>query len=193
MAQELTPWPISFCSEGRSSQRAFAPEATISVRVSIHSPSTFRRKGRFERSASMTSPSTIDGAETLGLLLHVLDQIGAVDAFGKAGKIFDFGGERKLAAGLVAFDDQRFQARARGVDGGGISGAAGTDDHNVMHVSLISEPIRCALMPLRMLRGFGGIEHALLDAALALRDRAAVRAGSRDGRAACTCGPSLRG
>ena len=33
MAQELTPWPISFCSFGSPSQRALAPEAMISVRL----------------------------------------------------------------------------------------------------------------------------------------------------------------
>ncbi len=33
VAQELTPWPMRACSEGRLSQRALAPEAMISVRV----------------------------------------------------------------------------------------------------------------------------------------------------------------
>jgi hypothetical protein len=37
VAQELTPWPISACSDGRFSQRADAPEAMISVRVWIGS------------------------------------------------------------------------------------------------------------------------------------------------------------
>src|SRR5574341_1554060 len=34
VAQELTPWPISFCSDVKPSHRAEAPEATIKVRVS---------------------------------------------------------------------------------------------------------------------------------------------------------------
>ena len=35
----------------------------------------------------------IDGAETLGLLFHVLDEIGAVDAFGESGEVLDLGGQ----------------------------------------------------------------------------------------------------
>ena len=85
----------------------------MSVRVSIHSPARFRRNGRFERSASDDFAIAIDGAEALGLLLHVLDEIGAVDAFGKAGEVLDFGGERKLAADFVAFHDEGFETRSR--------------------------------------------------------------------------------
>ena len=33
VAQLETPWPMSACSLGKPSQRALAPEATISVRV----------------------------------------------------------------------------------------------------------------------------------------------------------------
>src|SRR6185437_12902845 len=75
----------------------------------------------------------VSGAETLRLLLHVLDQIRAVDAFRKAGKVFHFRGERKLAANLQAFNDNGFQTGSRGVDSGGVSGATGTDDDDVMH------------------------------------------------------------
>ena len=42
------------------------------------------------------------GAETLGLLLHVFDQVGAVDAFGKAGKVLDQRGQGQLPAGLFS-------------------------------------------------------------------------------------------
>ena len=73
----------------------------------------------------------IFGAETLRLLAHVLDQLRAQNSFGKAGEILDQRGQRKLAAGLVAFDDQRFQVGARGVEGGGVSGTAGADDDDV--------------------------------------------------------------
>ena len=44
-AAELTPWPISFCSLGRFSQRAEAPEAMISVRASSHSLIDFEAEG----------------------------------------------------------------------------------------------------------------------------------------------------
>ena len=133
MAQELTPWPISFCSDSRPSQRAEAPEATITVRVSIHSPSTLRRKGRLEKSASSDGAVHVFGAEVLRLLLHVLHQVRAVDAFREAGKVLHQGGEGKLPAGFMAAHDQRFQIGARGVNGGGIARAAGTDNDNVSH------------------------------------------------------------
>ena len=75
----------------------------------------------------------IFGAEMLGLLLHVLDEIGAVDAFGKAGKVLDERGNRELAAGLMPADNQRLQIRTRRIDGRSVSGAAGANDHNVSH------------------------------------------------------------
>ncbi len=71
------------------------------------------------------------GAETLRLLAHVLDQLRSHDSFGEAGKVFHQRGERKLAAGLVALDHERFQIGARRVKRGGVSGAAGTDDDDV--------------------------------------------------------------
>ena len=71
------------------------------------------------------------GAEALRLLAHVLDQLRAQDSFGKSGKILDQRGQGELSAGLVAFDDQRFQVGARGVQGGGVSGASGPDDDYV--------------------------------------------------------------
>ena len=37
VAQELTPWPMSACSEGRPSQRADAPEAMMSAMTTISS------------------------------------------------------------------------------------------------------------------------------------------------------------
>jgi hypothetical protein len=71
------------------------------------------------------------GAEADGLLLHVLDKVGALDAFGPAGKVFDQGGDGELAAGLVAFEDERLEVGACSVDGGGESGAAGAEDDSV--------------------------------------------------------------
>jgi hypothetical protein len=71
------------------------------------------------------------GAEADRLLLHVLDELGALDAFGPAGKVFDQRGDGELAAGLVAFEDQRLEIGACSVDGGGKSGAAGAEDNSV--------------------------------------------------------------
>jgi hypothetical protein len=71
------------------------------------------------------------GAEADGLLLHVLNELGALDALGPAGKVFYQGGNGELAAGLVAFEDERLEVGACGVDGGGESGAAGAEDDGV--------------------------------------------------------------
>jgi len=71
------------------------------------------------------------GAEADGLLLHVLDELGPLDAFGPAGKVFDQRGDGELAAGLVAFEDEGLEVGAGSVDGGGESGAAGAEDDGV--------------------------------------------------------------
>ena len=71
------------------------------------------------------------GAEADGLLLHVLDELGALDALGPAGKVFDQGGDGELASGLVAFEDERLEVGTGGVDGSGKSGAAGAQDDGV--------------------------------------------------------------
>src|SRR5579864_3133181 len=73
-------------------------------------------------------PHAVFRAEALRLLAHVLDQLRAKDTVGESGKILDQGGEGELAAGLVAFNNQRLQVGARGVESGGVSGASGPDD-----------------------------------------------------------------
>jgi hypothetical protein len=72
------------------------------------------------------------GSEADGLLLHVLDEFGALDALGPAGKVFNQRGDGELAAGLVAFEDQGLEVGAAGVDGSSESGATGTEDNNVV-------------------------------------------------------------
>ena len=71
------------------------------------------------------------GAEAGGLLLHVLDELGALDALGPAGEVFDERGDGELAAGLVAFEDEGLEVGAGGVDGGGKAGASGAEDDSV--------------------------------------------------------------
>ncbi len=84
------------------------------------------------RSAWLTSGhARVRGAEARRLLLHVVDQLRALNAVGPAGKVLDQGGDGELAAGFVAFEDQRLQVGARGVDGSGKSGAAGAEDDGV--------------------------------------------------------------
>ena len=59
------------------------------------------------------------GTEADGLLLHVLDELGTLDALGPAGKVFDQRGDGELAAGLVAFEDEGLEVGAGSVDGSG--------------------------------------------------------------------------
>ncbi len=71
------------------------------------------------------------GAEADRLLLHVLDEVGTLDAFGPAGKVLDQRRDGELTAGLVAFEDERLQVGACSVDGSGKSGAPGAEDNSV--------------------------------------------------------------
>jgi hypothetical protein len=50
------------------------------------------------------------GAKSLRLLLHVVDQFRALNAFRPAGKVLHQRGDGELAARLVAFQHQRVQA-----------------------------------------------------------------------------------
>src|ERR1700758_220613 len=74
------------------------------------------------------------GSETLRLLAHVFDQLGALDSVGEPGKILHQRGDRELTAGLVAFDHKRFEVRARSVQRGRMSRATGTNDDDVANI-----------------------------------------------------------
>ena len=70
------------------------------------------------------------GADMLGLGLHLLHQPGALDDLGEAGIILDVGRDGQLAAGLDALDDDRREAGAGAVNGGGESGGSGAEDQH---------------------------------------------------------------
>ena len=70
------------------------------------------------------------GADMLGLRLHLLHQPGSLDDVGEAGIVLDVGGDRELAAGLHALNQDRLQHGARGIDGGGVAGRSRADDHD---------------------------------------------------------------
>src|SRR5580692_6013376 len=55
--------------------------------------------------------------ESLRLLLYVVNQFRTLNAVGPAGKILDQRGDGELAAGLVAFQNQRVQSSPSRVDG----------------------------------------------------------------------------
>ena len=131
--RRLTPWPISFCSVPAPASAPKRRRRRSAVRVSIHSPSTLRRNGRCEKSVSMTAPCMYSAPKCCACCFMFSTRSGPLMPSGKAGEILDQGGQGKLPAGLVAGDHQRLQIGARGVNGGGISGAAGADDDDVSH------------------------------------------------------------
>jgi hypothetical protein len=65
------------------------------------------------------------------LRFHLLHQPRALHRFGEAGIIFNFGGNRQLAAGLHPRDDQRREPRAGGVDRGRVAGGSCADDEKL--------------------------------------------------------------
>src|SRR5215469_1351861 len=79
------------------------------------------------------------GAEARGLLLHVVDQLWALDAFGPAGEVLDKSCDGELPAGLMAFQDERLEVGAGGVNGRGKSGAAGAQDDCVANITHASD------------------------------------------------------
>ena len=62
------------------------------------------------------------GAEALGLLAHLVHQVGAHDSLTESGEVLDLGGGHEGATELGPLELQRFEFRARGVDGSGVSG-----------------------------------------------------------------------
>ena len=68
------------------------------------------------------------GAEPLGLLAQVSHQLVAVDPFGIARVVIDFGGGGQLAARFDSFVENGIQIGARGVDGCRESGRAAADN-----------------------------------------------------------------
>ena len=129
MAQAETPKPLNFCSEGSSSQRAWAPVAMISVSAQIDVAGVAFEPERPLREVDLADVVVDElGADVLGLRLHLLHQPRALDDVGEARVVLDVGGDGELAAGLDALDQDRLQHGARGIDGGGVAGGAGADD-----------------------------------------------------------------
>ncbi len=172
VAQELTPCPINACSLGRFSQRADAPEAMISVRVWM---------GVFACAEVQLIRvlAQVDGdevghlqlcAKAHGLLLHVLDQVGSLDALRPAGKVLHQRGDRELAAGLVAFEDERLQVGAGGVNSSGKAGAAGAQDDGVVRGDLGHGDDLIVTGRIRFAAGFSPCRR---------RDSGGIRSGSK--------------
>src|SRR5208337_4212711 len=61
------------------------------------------------------------GADMQRLRAHLLHEPRPLDSLGKAGIIFDIGGDRELAAGLNSLDQYRLQHSARCIDRRGVA------------------------------------------------------------------------
>ena len=81
------------------------------------------------------------GPDMLGLGLHLLHQPRALDDVAEAGIILDVGGGGELAAGLDALDDDRAEAGARGVNGGGKPGRTGAEHRHRVEMLLVMRRI----------------------------------------------------
>ena len=79
-------------------------------------------------------------AEVLGLVAHLLHQLGAHDAAaGKPGVVLDLGRLLQQAAPEEALDDERLEVRARGVQRRRVAGRAAADDDHVL-----DSAVRCS-------------------------------------------------
>jgi len=74
------------------------------------------------------------GAEALGLAPEVLHHRRAENAFRIAGVVLDVARDHQLAAEGDPFDHERVEIRARGIEGGRVSGRPTADDDQVTHV-----------------------------------------------------------
>ena len=70
-------------------------------------------------------------AEALGLLAHVVHEVGTLDPVHEPGEVLHLGRVHQRAAVLHALDQQRAQVGTRGVDGSGVAGRSGPDDDHV--------------------------------------------------------------
>jgi hypothetical protein len=66
------------------------------------------------------------------VLAHALHEIGPLHPFMIAGPVVDLGGGGELAAGLETGDQHRVEIGPGGIDGGGITGGAGTENDQTM-------------------------------------------------------------
>ena len=62
------------------------------------------------------------GPEALGLLTHQVHQLRPEDPVRKSGVVLDVRGDRQLAAGLHAFEDERYEIGTGKIERGGASG-----------------------------------------------------------------------
>ena len=107
---------MSARSDGSPSSRADAPVAMMSVRHWYSRVRCGDGEGPLGEIDRRDVPADDLGAEPLGLRAHLGHQLGPHDAVAIARPVLDERGQHQLPAGLEAFDDERLQVRARGVE-----------------------------------------------------------------------------
>src|SRR5690606_20439645 len=76
-------------------------------------------------------PRDEPGAETSGQFLHLSHEIRTHDAFREYRDEFHHGGQRQLAAGFIAFQDERIEIGPGGIQCGGIARRPGAENDNL--------------------------------------------------------------
>jgi len=113
--------PARFCAGSHDKRAGFDPFV-----AQPETKRTFREIGFRDLAVE------IYRAESFGLLLHVLDEVGPWMPSGKPGK-FPPRWSAKAGRRLRDLDDDRVETGAPGVDGRCVAGAAAADDDNFMH------------------------------------------------------------
>src|SRR5215469_6728584 len=101
-----------------------------SLRMNLLMPKVEQKRPLAEISAGQVRHPIL-GPEALRLLAHVLYQLRPHDSLRKSGEVLHQCGHGQLPTRLVPFNDERLQVCACCVEGCRVSGASGSDDHNI--------------------------------------------------------------
>src|SRR5437016_14420011 len=119
----------------RNSQPSGGRAAGNDQRLSVNGLTPdLQREGPLTQVDAIYMAELILCAEASCLLAHVLDQLWPLDSLWKTGEIFYQCGEGKLASGLVALENQRFEIGACSIEGSCVARAPGTYDDYVADV-----------------------------------------------------------
>src|SRR5713226_263667 len=69
------------------------------------------------------------GFKSLDMEAHAVHEVGALQALDVAGPVVNISRSHQLAALLQAGDQHRLEVSPRGIEGGGITGGAGTENN----------------------------------------------------------------
>ena len=111
---------------------AEAPVATISASQLYSPASPFQHEGALLQINAVDVVVNHLGAEALGVGEKARHQIRPLHAVGIGRPVVHFGGVHQLAAVRQAGNQRRLQIGAGGVNGGGITGRAGTENNQAV-------------------------------------------------------------